>query len=100
MSRLPGGAAFQAAAGLWSGSRRRLKSRRQAESLPHRRASQQGVTPLEVLVATLIMGIAVAGVLGGLSASARNAARLTQYDRATLLARAKMNELLLDPTIK
>lgn len=65
-----------------------------------RRAAQRGFTLLEVLVATMIMGIAVAGVLGGLSASARNAARLTQYDRATLLARSKMNELLLDPTIK
>src|SRR5580704_15126800 len=57
---------------------------------------QSGFTLLEVLVATLIMGIAVAGVLGGLAASARNAARLTDYDRATLLAKSKMDELLAD----
>ena len=65
---------------------------------PHKRAA--GFTLLEVLVATLIMGIAVAGVLGGLSTSVHNASRLTQYDRATLFARSKMNELLLDSTLK
>lgn len=47
-------------------------------------------------MATLIMGIAIAGVLGALSAASRNAARLAQYDRATLLARQKMDELLVD----
>ena len=56
---------------------------------------QRGFTLLEVLVAAVIMGIAVAGLLSGLSASTRNAARLSQYDRATLLARQKMDELLV-----
>ncbi len=58
-----------------------------------------GFTLLEVLVATAIMGIAVAGVLNALSASTRNAARLTAYDRATLLAKSKMDQLLVDQTI-
>ena len=58
--------------------------------------ARQGFTLLEVLVATLIMGIAVTGLLSGLAAASRNAARLTEYDRATLLARQKMDELLVD----
>lgn len=57
---------------------------------------QGGFTLLEVLVATVIMGIAVAGLIAGLSQSARNASRLTDYDRAAMLARTRMNELLLD----
>jgi general secretion pathway protein I len=61
--------------------------------------SERGFTLLEVLVATAVMGIAVAGVLSGLSASARNAARLTGYDRATLLARSKMDELIADQKV-
>lgn len=60
--------------------------------------SERGFTLLEILVASAIMGIAVAGVMSGLSASARNASRITQYDRAALLARAKMDELLIDST--
>jgi prepilin-type N-terminal cleavage/methylation domain-containing protein len=55
-----------------------------------------GFTLLEMLVATMIMGIAVVGLLSNLSTSLSNAARLTEYDRATLLAKRKMDELLLD----
>ena len=57
---------------------------------------EQGFTLLEVLVATVIMGIAVAGLIAGLSQSAKNASRLTDYDRAAMLARTRMNDLLLD----
>ncbi len=60
---------------------------------------ERGFTLLEVLVATTIMGIAVVGLLSGISSSMRNAARLTEHDRAALLARAKMDELLVERTL-
>ncbi len=55
-----------------------------------------GFTLLEMLVATLIMGIAVVGLLSNISTSLQHASRLADYDRAALVARRKMNELLLD----
>src|SRR5258708_6754460 len=57
---------------------------------------RKGFSLLEVLVATLIMGIAVSGLIVGLSQSVKNASRLSDYDRAAMLARTKMNDLLLD----
>src|SRR4051812_16738423 len=62
-------------------------------------SGRRGFTLLEVLVATVIMGIAVAGLIAGLSQSVKNAARLTDYDRAVMLARTKMNDLLLDANL-
>ena len=50
-----------------------------------------------MLVATLIMGMAVVGLLSAISTSMRNAARLTDYDRVAMLARAQMDALLLEP---
>jgi general secretion pathway protein I len=60
---------------------------------------QRGFTLLEVLVATTVMGIAVVTLMSGLSTSVRNASRLTDYDRVALLARAKMDALLVDPAL-
>jgi general secretion pathway protein I len=58
--------------------------------------SEQGFTLLEVLVATLIMGVAVTGLIVGLSQSVHNASRLAEYDHISMLARTKMSDLLLD----
>jgi hypothetical protein len=45
------------------------------------------------------MGIAVVGLMAGLSSATRNAARLQDYDRAVQLGRVRMNELMLDRTL-
>ena len=63
------------------------------------RAQQRGFTLLEALVATMIMGVAVAGIMDALAASSRNVSRLTQSDRAVVLAHSKMDELLVNDTL-
>ena len=60
---------------------------------------RRGFTLLEMLVATTLMAIAVVGLLSSLSASLRNAARLTDHDRAAIVARRKMDELLVQPRL-
>jgi type II secretion system protein I len=60
------------------------------------RNPRAGFTLLEVLVATVIMGVAVTALIAALSQSVKNADRLKDYDRASMLARAKMSDLLLD----
>lgn len=61
-----------------------------------RRQSQNGFTLLEVLVATLIMAIAVTGLVANMARSSRNAAALRDYDRVSILAKRKMDELLIN----
>jgi general secretion pathway protein I len=60
-----------------------------------RRKTSAGFTLLEVLIASLVMAIAVSGLLANLSTSLRNGSKLTDYDRASMIGRAKMDELLL-----
>lgn len=55
---------------------------------------RKGFTLLEVLVATTLMAIAVVGLLANLRTSLSNAARLSDYDRAAVLARRQMDVLL------
>lgn len=62
------------------------------------RRQQRGFTLLEVMVATVIMAIAISGLMFGVRGSLRNAARLQYHDRAALLARQKMDELIVDVT--
>jgi len=57
--------------------------------------NKRGFTLLEVLVATAVMAVAVAGLMSALTTTLRSADRLTAYDRAVLLGRQKMDELLV-----
>ena len=58
--------------------------------------SERGFTLLEMMIATVVMAVAIAGVLAALSTSVRNGARLTERDRAAMLARRKLDELLVE----
>jgi prepilin-type N-terminal cleavage/methylation domain-containing protein len=64
------------------------------KSSPQRRR-EGGFTVLELMVATAIMSIAVVGLLSLMSGTLSRAARIQEYDRTAMLARTKMNELLL-----
>ena len=57
---------------------------------------RRGFSLLEVLVATTIMGIAVVGLLSTMSTSVRTASRVEDADRASLVARSKLDLLLTD----
>lgn len=65
-----------------------------------RKKTRRGFTLLEVLVATTIMGIVVGSILVSLSTSVRNASRLADTDRASVIARRTMDELLTAPGIR
>lgn len=62
-------------------------------------AGSRGFTLLELMVATVIMAVAITGLMSAISSSLRNAARLTDYDRAVQLGRQKMDELLIAPKL-
>ena len=56
--------------------------------------TERGFTLLEALVATAVLGASVAALLGLLSVSLRNAARIEAPERALLLGQSKLNELI------
>ncbi len=59
--------------------------------------ARRGFTLLEVLVATMVLGIAVVIVMQLFSGGLDQAKRAGDYTRAVFHARAKMEEVLLDP---
>ena len=63
--------------------------------MKRQRRNHAGFTLLEVLIASMVMAIAVSGLLASLSTSLRNGSKLTDHDRASMIARAKMDELML-----
>ncbi len=60
------------------------------------RGAMAGFTLLEVLVATAILGTAVAALLSLLSGSLRNAAKLEPPQQALALAESQLNDLLVE----
>ena len=61
---------------------------------PRRRSPQAGFTLLEMIVATALLGMTIIGLLSLISGSMSSATRVREYDRAAMLARSKMDELL------
>ena len=72
------------------------KQRRAESRIANResRSGLRGFTLLEALVATAVLGAAVAALLGLLSVSLRNAARIEAPEQALLLGQSKLNELI------
>jgi hypothetical protein len=52
-----------------------------------------------MIVATVILAVAVVGLMSGVSGALRNASRLTTYDRVVQVARLRMNDLLVDEAL-
>ncbi len=62
--------------------------------------NRRGFTLLEMLVASVIMAVALVGLMSGLSGATRNAVKLRDYDRVVQLARLQMNDLLADVRVR
>ena len=62
--------------------------------------SQSGFTLLEVLVATALMGIAVAALMSGIAGSLRNLSRAESHEKAVLVGRAQLNRLLVEEDLE
>lgn len=64
------------------------------------KAKQSGFSLLEVMVATALTGLTVVGLLSLTSQSLSNASHIREYERAAMLARTQMDELLtVDPPV-
>ncbi len=86
---LPIGAALVAAPGsAFAGGPRRRAA--------HGSGNADGFTLLELIVATAVLAIAVVGLLSLASGALANAALVREYDRAAMLARTTMNELMVE----
>ena len=64
-----------------------------------KRQRSKGFTLLEVLVATTIMAIAVTTLLTALTTSLTNASRVADADRAAVLAKRTMDEIIAAPSL-
>lgn len=71
--------------------------RKNIASLSATAVAEDGFTLLEVLVATMVLGISVVIILQLFSGGLDQARRAEDYTRAVFHARAKMEEILLDP---
>ena len=63
---------------------------------PRSQPASRGFSLLEMIVATAILGIAIIGLMTLTTTVLANAARIREYDRAAMLARTKMNQLLVE----
>ena len=61
---------------------------------------QAGVTLLEILIAVSILGICFSALFSGFSTALRSTDRIDRYGRAVEFATSKLNELLVDPTLR
>jgi type II secretion system protein I len=68
-------------------------------ALRHRRGRRLGFTLLEVLVASTIMAVAVTTLLSALSTTMRNAAQLTESDKAAIVGKRVLDSLLAEPAL-
>jgi general secretion pathway protein I len=64
-----------------------------------RRQNKKGFTLLEVLVASTIMAIAIGTLMSAITTSLRNASRIAENDRAAVIAKRVMDELVAGPAL-
>lgn len=63
------------------------------------RRADQGFTLIEVVLAITILGISYAAILGAFSGSLKLLRQASEYQNALLLARSKLDETWIDPSL-